>query len=238
MSKNLIFLFVLACGLWQCTEVTELRDEIDREYFPVKVGNYWIYDVSEATFSNQYVQEEPVDSITYQVRERIDTVFRDQTGELTYKLIRSRRSDPSQAWGNDSIVLIQKSSLDLRYTRDNLKTVRLLFPVTENKTWNGNAFNSREAREYAYTQVGQPFTLGDSTYRQTVRVVQEYNDNLVDLDDSHEVFALGVGMVYKRIIDFIYCTGGEPGTDCETGKRYILYGRRIYYKLQAYGHQD
>jgi hypothetical protein len=235
MSKNLIFLLVLACGLWQCTEVTELRDELDREYFPVKVGNYWIYDVSESTFTNQYV-EEPVDSITYQVRERIDTVFRDQTGELTYKLIRSRRNDASQAWGNDSIVLIQKSNLDLRYTRDNLKTVRLVFPVRENKTWNGNAFNFREPGEYTYTQVGQPYTLDDSTYQNTVRVVQDYSDNLVEFDDSHEVFALGVGMVYKRIIDFIYCTGGE-GSNCQTGERYILYGRRIFYKLQAFGHQ-
>lgn len=236
MSKNLIILLVLACGLWQCTEVTELRDELDREYYPVQVGNYWVYDVSETTFSNQFV-EDARDSVTYQVRERIDTVFRDQTGELTYQLIRSRRSDASQPWGNDSIVTINKSNLDLRYTRDNLKTVRLVFPVKENKTWNGNAFNFRDPEEYAYTQVGQPFTLGDTTYQQTLRVVQDFNDNLVELDDRHEVFALGVGMVYKRVIDFIYCTG-ESGVNCETGERFILYGRRIIYKLQAFGHQD
>lgn len=236
MSKNLIILLVLACGLWQCTEVSELRDEIDREYFPVKVGNYWIYDVSETTFSNQFVQE-AADSVTYQVRERVDTVFRDQTGELTYKLIRSRRNNASQPWGSDSIVTIQKSMLDLRYTRDNLKTVRMVFPVRENKAWNGNAFNFRDPEEFTYTQVGQAFTLGDTTYQNTLHVVQDYSDNLVELDDRHEVYALGVGMVYKRVIDFIYCTG-ESGVNCETGERFILYGRRIFYKLQAFGHQD
>jgi hypothetical protein len=233
MSKNLIYLLLLACGLWQCTEVTDLGDDIGREYYPVKVGNYWIYDVSEATFNNQFLTD-PADSVTYQVRELVDTVFRNQAGELIFELIRSRRAAAGQPWGQDSLVTISKSLSDLRYTRDNLKTVKLIFPPAENKKWNGNAFNFREPEEYSFAQVGQPFTLGDTTYRHTVRVVQTWNENLVELDDRHEVYALGVGLIYKRVIDYDYCHGGT-GQDCQVGQNYVVRGRRLLQKLSAFG---
>jgi hypothetical protein len=235
MFKNLIML-LLACGLWQCTEVSELGDDIGREYYPVKVGNYWIYDVSETTFNDQFLKD-ATDSLTYQVRERVDTIFRDQTGALAFRVIRSKRFQPSQPWGNDSIIIIQKSLSDLRYTRDNLKTVKLIFPPAENKKWNGNAFNSREPEEYGFTQVGQPFTLGDTTYANTVRVTQVLNENLVELDDRHEVYALGVGLVFKRIIDYNYCNGGA-GQNCQVGQNFVVHGRRINQKLRFYGHLE
>jgi hypothetical protein len=234
MPKNLIILLLLAGGLWQCTEVTDLSNDIGREYYPVKVGNYWIYDVSETTFTNQFLQD-PADSITYQVRERVDTVFRNQAGELTYRVIRSRRSQAGEPWSQDSVVTINKSASDLRYTRDNLKTVKLIFPPAENKKWNGNAFNAREPEEFSFTQVSQPFSLGDSTYNNTVRVVQAWNENLVELDDRHEVYALGIGLIYKRIIDFDYCNGGA-GQNCQVGQHYVVRGRRILQKLNSYGH--
>lgn len=236
MPKNLFFLFLLACGLWQCTEVKDLGDDIDRQYYPVEVGNYWIYEVSETTFTNQFLRE-PTDSITYQVRERVDTVFRNQAGELTYKVIRSKRANASQSWGSDSIVTIQRSLSDLRYTRDNVKKVKLIFPLTENKKWNANAFNNLEPEEYSLSQVGQPFSLDDTVYTSTVRVVQALNENLVELDDRQEVFALGVGLIYKRVIDIDFCDEG-PGQNCQIGEHYVVHGRRILQKLIAYGHHN
>jgi hypothetical protein len=253
MPKQLIILLILACGLWQCTEVTGVGDTIGREYYPVQVGNYWIYDISETTYTRQYLHA-PADSITYQVRERVDTVYRDQTGALTYKVIRSRRSHAAAPWGQDSIVTINKSFSDLRYTRDNLKIVKLVFPVSENKKWNGNAYNisndlddrdkadndidDPQFNEYHYAQVGQPFTLGDTTYNPTVRVVQVFEDwgSLV-LNDSHEVYALGVGMIYKRIIRLDFCNS-NPGETCPFGKQFVVSGRRIIQQLTAYGRTE
>jgi hypothetical protein len=235
MFKNLIML-LLACGLWQCTEVSEIGDDIGREYYPVKVGNYWIYDVSETTLNNQFLKDAP-DSITYQVRERVDTIFKDQTGELAFRVIRSTRLQDTQPWGNDSILTIHKSLSDLRYTRDNVKTVKLVFPPRENKTWNGNAFNYRDAEEYSFAQVGQPFTLGDTTYANTVRVIQGMTENMVTLDDRQEVYALGVGLVYKRTIDYSFegCKS-EKCDDVRPG--FVIYGRRIHQKLRTFGHLE
>jgi hypothetical protein len=232
MSKNLVVLLFLACSLWQCTDNIDLGNEISPEYYPVKVGNYWVYDVSDETYINQFLHD-PVDSIAYQVRERVDSVFRDQTGELTYRVIRSRRSGADQPWANDSIITINKSGSDLRYTGNNLKIVKMVLPVKANKKWNGNAFNSRDPEEFSFTQVGQPFTLGDSTYHNTVRVEQALFESAVGLDDRYEVYALGVGMIYKKVVDLRFCWG--PDQNCPDGFQYILYGRRINHKLIAYG---
>lgn len=234
MPKNLVAWLLLACSFWQCSQLTETGAAIGQDYYPVKVGNYWIYEVSQTTFTNQFLHE-PGDSLTFQVRERVDTVFSNQAGELTYKLIRSRRISARQAWGSDSVITINRSFSDLRYSQDNQKWVKLIFPVAENKKWDGNAFNNRGAEEYYYTQVARPFRLGDTTYTNTVRVLQLLVENQVERRERQEVYALGVGLIFKKTVNIDFCNGGS-GQNCRIGQGYVIHGRRTLQKLIAYGH--
>lgn len=199
MLKNLLLGLTVVLLFTRCSEeISTTEAEIGREYYPVKVGNYWIYDVTETkVINNQY------DSTKYQVRELVDTVFQNGANELTYRVIRSRRNNTNANWANDSLVLINKSLSDVRRTHNNFKTISLVFPVKEGKFWDTNAFNILDADDYAYASVNQPFTLNNKMYDSTVTVVQGEPD-LVTLDDRREVYAYKVGLVYKNFTVYEY----------------------------------
>lgn len=235
MNKSLSLLFLIPLLFFGCSEEkVPLPDDAGRGYFPVAIGNYWVYDVSETKYIRRF-SNQPGDSVTYQLRERVDTVFRDQTGELTYKIIRSRRANASMAWGADSIVLVNKSAGNVQVTRNNLRTVNLVFPVADAKKWNGNAFNlnSGGEEEFYYKKPGSPYSLRDTTFSNTVTVVQYHNENIIDLNDRQEVYAAGVGLIYKKRIDYEYCNGATS-QNCELGKGFIVNGFKRIQKIRSY----
>ena len=199
MLKNLLFGIAIILFFTRCSEEIQTTDAaIGREYYPVKVGNYWIYDVVETKVSNnQY------DSVKYQVRELVDTVFRNAENELTYQIVMSRKNSTDVNWGKDSLVLINKSLSDVRRTHNNFKKISLLFPVQEGKQWDTNAFNSLDSDDFSYSNVNQPFVLNYVTYDSTVTVVQG-EPNEVVLDDRTEVYAYNVGMIYKNFTVYEY----------------------------------
>jgi hypothetical protein len=235
MFRKLAFLFLLPILCWGCSEeIIPVTDDAGRSYYPVSIGDYWIYDVSETKYIRRF-KDQPGDSVTYQLRERVDTVYQDQTNQLTYKLIRSRRANALQPWGADSVVLINKSGTNLQITRNNLRTINLIFPVAEGKKWNGNAFNFKSTgeEEFNYQNTGSPFSIRDTTFANTITVVQYNNENLINLNDRLEIYAAGVGLIYKKNIDYEYCNNGSTQS-CEIGKGFILYGKKRIQKIRSF----
>lgn len=199
MFRKLLFSFAAVVIFCRCSEDIKTTDaNIGREYFPIKVGNYWVYDVTETkVFNNQY------DSTKYQVRELVDTVFKDAANELTYRVVLSRKKSTDVNWGNDSLVLINKSLSDVRRTHNNIKQVKLVFPIKEGKQWDANAYNVLDTDDYSYAEINLPFVLNKVTYDSTVTVVQG-EPNEVILDNRKEVYAYQVGMIYKNFTVFEY----------------------------------
>jgi len=222
-----LFLLFIIIGLSACTEKISLAgDDLGQAYFPVKVGNYWIYEVSETkVLNNQY------DSITYQVKELIDTVFRNQANELTYRVIKSRRANSSQSWGNDTLYTINPNALNIQVTRDNKRSIALVFPVAEGKEWNVNAFNIAEEHEYFYQDVNQPLTFQGQSYDRTLKVIQGQPNEVV-LDDRFEVYAYNVGLIYKKFQFYEYTpsqiTGEVDKTKIATGTKRTFTLREFY----------
>jgi len=224
--KHSLILLLLIIGLFSCTEEVSLTpDDRGQAYFPVKVGNYWIYDVSETkVLDNQY------DSTRYQVRELVDTVFNNQLNELTYRVLKSRRTNAAQAWGNDSLYTINLSATNVQITRDNKRIVPMVFPVTEGKGWNANAFNNHDEAEYFYEDVNQPLIMQGKSYANTLKIIQGDTDvNL--LDDRFEVYALGSGLIYKKMQVYEYSYNQNNG---EVDKTYFPTGIKRIYTLNEF----
>ena len=200
MLKNFLVLLLLGFIVFGCkSENDKLTDlEIGRNYYPLKKGNYWIYDVTETTVRNNIY-----DSVKYQVRETVDTVYRNLENEDTYHIIRARRQNASAAWLNDSVFTANKSGTNVRLTHNNYKVVKLIFPVMEGKGWDANAFNTLEENQYYFRDIGQAYALRDTTYSNTLTVVQG-EPNEVTLDDRYEIYAYGIGLVHKRFIVYEY----------------------------------
>ena len=206
----------LAVGFAGCKENTvEILPDAGLGYYPVAVGNYWIYAVADTSWSpasNQgsQVTRSVATVSSFQFREAIASTFTDAAGKTAYRLVRSKRLTPSAAWVDDSVFTLSPTAQSVILNRNNLRTLELIFPVREGRLWNFNGYNNNSedtvtAETRRYRNVGEPFSTAVSgitkAYPATVTTT---NEGTAQADDAYyvntyqQVFAKGVGPVFRR----------------------------------------
>lgn len=251
MIKRALLFLVIAAGLGaaSCEQKYAEPDPMAAgySYYPLAVGDYRVYNVTNIDYRFNVG-----DTTRFQLRERVDTVFTDQTNTETYKIIRSIRPNENSSWTDDSVFVVTKQSSMVLLTKDNTKYVKLVFPVKNGAFWLGDAYNSRleqsyepnpkvrsdyyKSKEpYTYTNVGDPFTIGDQNYTNTVTVVQGTpTETWIGMDNRKEVYAQEVGMVYRLFTRIIYCNKQES-KDCEYAIGFKLQGNERHEILVSHG---
>ena len=229
---------VVAASLW--TACAEDRASVDppgpeldgREYFPMAVGRFWVYDVVEHhwDFNRDSVSRQ-------QFRERVDTVYQSPTGEITYRLVRSRRADSLAVWRDDSAsAVILTADLVRRHTA-NRSVIELLFPVRAGKTWNPNLFNDQDSTVRTYGAVGAAWALpAGQQFAKTLRVTDEPQISEVFRREQESVYAWGIGCIYRRRVILDYCNQQQVTEGrCQLGSGYIVRGSTREEQLRNWG---
>jgi hypothetical protein len=187
------------------------------DYYPLTLGSYRTYVVQDSTWTAGKVTTNQ-----YQLRERVSEQFTDATGQPAYRLVRSRRADASAAWADDSLLVVQPLPRALLLTRNNVRTVELIYPPQTGKQWNRTAFTVNgqagvytdvvdtitALNRYYGPNVGGAYTTpaagpaSAKSYDATVIVADklptQLNDGTLAKAASQQVFARGVGLVLRR----------------------------------------
>jgi hypothetical protein len=239
-----LLMFFFAALFSGCdTETEEFKaGENGKTYFPLNIGEYRIYNVS----FKRWLQNEVTDSSFFQLRERVDTIYKDISGQATYKIIRSKRLTPNDFWADDSVITVSFKNEQLVRTADNLPLVKMVFPVKENKSWSPNVFNNLDFDTLAngsiapkpnrasYKNVGQPYTLPKNQFPNTVTVSVNDEESLINVDKKQEVYADNVGLIYLNYRVIEYCTRAPCHTDGDPFD-FILNGYERIETLDSYG---
>lgn len=221
----------LAAGVAACKSTTTPAPETGTAYYPAAVGNFWRYAVTDTTWSQatgQGAQLRPsVATVSsYEFRETITAQLTDAAGQPAYRLVRARRVPPATAWRDDSVFVVSATPQFVAINRNNTRTVELIFPVREGRSWNLNAFNNNfndtiTAETRRYSRVGQPYTTGGSaglpavTYPLTVTTTNAgaaAENTLLKRISYEQVFARSVGPVFRRRVYLAYYNYTDPGT--------------------------
>ena len=213
-----------------CDSTIDLDPEASGQaFYPLNTGDYREYKVQEV----KYTILNPPDTINYFLKEQIGKSFTNQTGGITYTLNRFKRNDDAIAWEIDSVWTVIKSETNVVVSENNIPFTKLVFPVLDQKKWDGNAFNTLEEELYAYEDTFQPLTLNNNSFNSTLKVIQENNpDSIVMKDLRSEIYAENVGLIYKESIILHYCTENE----C-LGKQIIEQGIDFRQELIGYGNE-
>ncbi|MFC6999991.1 hypothetical protein [Rufibacter roseus] len=221
MKKLLSLLVLLSVFLSSCEDevITLDPDKTGHAYYPLEVGHYWVFSITETTYRNNVGQ-----TTEFQIRERIDETTVDQSGREWYRVEISRRENESDRWKVQDVMLLSKSASDFRITKNNQTLVHMVYPAQNGKTWIYNPLNTSETKEfYSYEKIGDSFSMGSNTYDNTLTIVQADTVNLLFLNEKHEVLSFGVGPVYRMWRSHKYCDG-DTGVNCEIGTGYIVTG--------------
>jgi len=188
--------------------------ETGYDFFPLEIGKYIVYNV-DSTYWDDFTGT-PIPVHLQQRYEVVDT-FRDAQDRLSYRINVLKRYRDGEPYLMDNVIYVTRTSSGLEYTQRNIKLMKLVFPVENDVSWNGNVFipmNDADMEEYqnvnwnyTYALKGGEFDPGNNLYENVVHVNQ-INDSLnnPDIDStayafknySKEIYAYGVGMIYRE----------------------------------------
>jgi hypothetical protein len=197
------------------------------DYFPLTIGSFVSYNIKE---TNYFLNDPRKTENNYQLKEVIKEVYTDLAKNTSYRIERYKRAN-----GRDNWVLwnVWTARIDFQAairTEENVPYIKLVFPFEKSKKWNGNSLNTNNPDEYEMQNLGKTYSFANKNFTETVTVVQSNDSSLVGKDIRTEVFAKGIGMIYKKYEVLIYC----QSENCR-GKAEIERGNVLEMSIFDYG---
>ncbi len=196
-----LILFFAGCK----KRVIEEAPDLGYDYFPTEVGKFVEYDVD----STAYIQLPTIDTIIkkFRIKVKIDSIFLDNQGRNTMRVVRYKKNYDAVIPYSAMTYVIQDiwaanaTKTTAEFVEENVRYIKLTFPVKADKKWNGNVQNTIGDWQYKYVNMDVPLTLGALSFEKTLEVSQLYFPSVISYQNYTEKYARGVGMIYKEIID-------------------------------------
>ncbi|MGH1336749.1 MAG: hypothetical protein ACRBFS_11540 [Aureispira sp.] len=232
-----------------CERVVETLPQTDWAYYPIVQDGYRVYQIDSIVYDEYNCT---VQTNSYQIKEVTGASIVDGEGQNAHRLERYWRANTGDLWTLVGVWSEKIEENQIQRIEDNQRFVKMVFPVEETKEWNGITYIRRDTLVpirggtidlykdwdfFSYQNVGQSYldTVSNTVYPDAVQVMQVDKTNNIERRYSAEVYAKGVGLVYKemRILDTQCrtpkCVGVSNIADClntpwetKTEKGYIL----------------
>ena len=195
--------------------------DISKSFFPLQFGRYVVYDV-DSTLWDDFHQVKTLHR--YQMRYTIADTFRDNEFRLSYRMNVHIRPNDTFQWKTHRVIYVTPTPTRLEWVEENIRFIKLVFPVADNIEWKGNSLIAAGDQDYQYFQdwtykyanFTLPFNDGKVMFNNTVTVnqVDEQQNDPETRPAAYsfktygkEVYASDVGMVYREMTHWIY----DPG---------------------------
>lgn len=217
--KFILLIGFITLSLSSCSRkvIPDSEVELGKDYVNFNIGHFVEYAVDSIIY-NDFAQR--TDTFRMQYRDVVSSTFFDNEGRPSYIINRWKRKTSQNEWGAFLTYYATLTNYQLEVVENNLRFVKLVFPVIENTRWFGNnqiptASNPElqwfNGWNYRYQQVSKSYS--DYLYfTNTVTITQadskEGNENDPNAFSaqtfSKEIYAKNVGMVYKELTRWEY----------------------------------
>ncbi|MDW8394011.1 MAG: hypothetical protein RMK52_07170 [Chitinophagales bacterium] len=174
---------------------------IDRSYFPLETGRYWVYDVDSIGY---WGFADSVVVSSYQIREELDSAYTDAGGRQSFRIVRSFRRSEQDAWVATDVWSANYTPTTAEKVEENLRFIKQVYPIAEGRKWYGNNYIQADSPLtdlqdwlYRYRNVHRPFAVNGFEFDSTITVVQHDQQNVIEQIYYEEKYARGIGLIYK-----------------------------------------
>ena len=219
-------------------------------YFPLRVGQYAVYIVDSLVYDFGVAGGTTQLESSTIARETVTDTLRDNLGALVYKIERHERKNDSDPWELVAIKTASRTATQATYTENNLRFLKLIFPMNRRSEWNGNLWIDPEREievagermrlfsnwRYEVDSINVRAAVGAFVFDSTLLVTEMADSNIIEKRLSRARYAKGVGLVWREqwLLDSQYCNQTPPPSDCaskpwteKAEKGYILRQRII-----------
>ena len=214
-------LLILLVVVGACQKTTD-PEPADSDYFPLQTGDYWIYQVTQETYS----LTDAATKQSFQIQRKIGSSFT-RNGQLFFQVEESTRKTEQAAWQISAIRTVYKTLSEVVSLTDNVPALTLVFPISTTASWNINTYNARPDTLLQYKDRGRSLTLGKRTFEQTVSVVGANDSTLVGQETYRRIYAPAVGLIYREDASLAFC----QSTPACIGKGIIASGTKQTWEL-------
>lgn len=195
----LYLLLVIMSVLTSCADDDGSDIPIDRgeDFYPISDGRVATYQVDSVAF-NSFL--ETIDTFQYFVQYRTAGPVADRTTP-TNLVIKSLRSDTAHSWEFHSEQEVSKSEDDIIENIANSKVIKLSFPILDMDAWDANIYNAEEEQIFSYNGVDKQFSGKYISSDSTVLIDQGSRINELEEIYAREVYARGIGLLYRIHVD-------------------------------------
>ncbi len=192
MRKILLIISLIGLGI-ACKKSTPGETlDIGYAYFPIDTGLTWIYQVDSISYNDN---TQSIDTFRFFLMERISGQVDDQlykNHQIVERYVRKNDSDTWQARANSYIL---KTANNVQVVDENIRIVKLIFPLGNVQSWNGNMYNNKIRQTYTLQSLNIPYNTGDTTYSNTVTVIHDPPINVIEEILIKSVYARDIGLI-------------------------------------------
>ncbi|HTF04235.1 MAG TPA: hypothetical protein VK826_09415 [Bacteroidia bacterium] len=193
----------------------EAETDIGYGYFPTQVGHWVVYEVDSTVYDDF---EGDTDVYRYQIKELLESSFTDNEGRPAIRVERYKRwYDPNLSydsipWYLSRVWAFTRTTNSAEKLEENERFIRLSFPVTHGRAWDGNAFNTIGRWTYTFRAADESYTINSIACDSTALVEQKKEINGLTHRVYTERYAKNIGMIEKNVIDVSDDNIGPVGT--------------------------
>ena len=195
-QNNFIILFLII--ICSCKPIKYNNEDYHSKYFPIELNQekeFLVTNINHSSFGK--------DSVTYYLKEVISEKFLDLEGDSAYRIERFWKTDSIDNYEIKDIWVANKSLNFAQLVEENIRFTKLIFPFDVNVVWDGNAFNNQQSQEYSIESLNIPYNGNGLSFDSSITVIQNYKSNLLEYENSKEIYVIGVGLVYKEDIEVL-----------------------------------
>jgi hypothetical protein len=220
---------------YSCKKDSSTTVDVGYDYFPIKTGAYIIYDVDSTYYDDFYVPSKATNN-KFLLKEKIQSIFNDNLNRPTARLERyvkyydSIVSYDSIPWTLKDVWVENLTAFTAEKVEENVRFVRLVFPVQLNKSWNANSQNFLNEQDFTYNSVDVAANIGGIKFDSVLQTV--YDDGggiLTSRNYFTEKYARRVGLIYKQEIN----VQSQPPTNATTAQLQIFYAQPILQRITS-----
>ncbi len=198
------------------------------DYYPLETGHVLIYRLDSSLiplFGNELQIK------SYLAKDSTADTIRDNQDRLSYRIYRFVTDTLAiQPWRPIATYYITPADNSVEVVdNNNLRFIKLKEPIRNDFYWQGNSYIDTKSNnflyeylegwKYTYQNVNQPYTVIKGVLDNTITVLQQDEtspegpfdpDSYQQRNYSVEVYAKGVGLVYKEFLHWAWQTDPPP----------------------------
>jgi len=212
-------------------DIEQTQIKFDYNYFPLDSGAWRQYAVSQIVVDDATNIR---DTSVYQLKEVNSGWILNASGNSVMRIERFVRSNNNDKWKINSVWQAGIDNRNAFQIEENVKYIKLKFPIKVNRSWNGNAYNNIDTlSNYRYNIESLDIldSVNNIIFDSVLKVIQKDKTSIIDKVYFFEKYAYGVGLIEKQQID-IYSTDVDPSIPIEDR---VTKGVLYYCKLTDYG---